>query len=105
MTMTRYSEPSWSESSTRILDPVSSCRCLIEDPDFPMKPPTDEWWQSRRREACPAGTTRGGGCGGLTRLAAAEAEGEREERKREGESDIRGSLEGGGERKTVPAIK
>lgn len=73
MTITRSSQPSWSESSTRILDPVSRCRCLIEQPDFPMKPPMSDSWQSMRREEWPTGTNEGGG-GVLARSEAVAAE-------------------------------
>lgn len=40
------------------------------DPDFPMRPPMRDAWQSRRKATWPGGMKRGG-CGGLRRLVAA----------------------------------
>lgn len=41
-------------------------------PDFPMRPPMRDAWQSRRKAMWPGGMKRGG-CGGLRRLVAAAA--------------------------------
>lgn len=42
------------------------------EPDFPMRPPMRDAWQSRRKATWPGGMKRGG-CGGLGRLEAAAA--------------------------------
>ncbi|KAL7106084.1 hypothetical protein ACP275_07G088900 [Erythranthe tilingii] len=38
--------------------------CLMMEPDFPIRLPTQEVWQSRRKTTWPGGTNSGG-CGGL----------------------------------------
>lgn len=48
MVMIRYSEVGGA-SSTRILDDVCSCMCLIMDPDLPMMPPMRDAWHKRRK--------------------------------------------------------
>lgn len=44
------------------------------EPDFPMRPPMRDAWQSRRKATWPGGMKRGG-CGGLGRLEAARGGG------------------------------
>lgn len=53
------------DSSIRILAPVSCRNILTTLPDLPMTPPIFDTWQRRRSEAWPGGM--GSGCAGRER--------------------------------------